>query len=45
VQFPGRPSFKLGDVQPPSSQVEIVQPTLKPEDVAVHPARLNANTN
>lgn len=45
VQFPGRPSFKLGAVEPPSSQVEIVPPTVKPEDVAVHPARLKATTN
>jgi hypothetical protein len=45
VRFPGRPSFELGEIQPPSSEIEIVQPTLKPEDVAVHPARLTATTN
>jgi hypothetical protein len=45
VHFPGRPSFELGHIEPPSSQIEIVQPTLKPEDVAVHPARLTATTN
>ena len=45
VQFPSRTSFKLGAVEPPPSQIEIVQPTLKPEDVAVHPARLNKTTN
>jgi hypothetical protein len=45
VQFPGRPAFKLGDVEPPSSEVQIVQPTLKPEDVAVHPAPLKVTPN
>ncbi len=45
VHFPGRPSFDLGEIAPPSSEVEIVQPTLKPEDVAVRPARLTATTN
>jgi len=45
VHFPSRPSFELGQIEPPSSEVEIVQPTLKPEDVAVHPARLSATTN
>jgi len=45
VHFPGRPSFELGAIEPPSSEIEIVQPTLKPEDVAVHPARLTATTN
>ncbi len=45
VRFPGRPSFELGQIAPPSSEIEIVQPTLKPEDVAVHPARLTATTN
>ncbi len=45
VRFPGRPSFELGQIEPPSSEIEIVQPTLKPEDVAVHPARLRATTN
>ena len=45
VRFPGRPSFELGAVPPPASEVEIVQPTLKPEDVAVHPPRLTATTN
>jgi hypothetical protein len=44
VHFPGRPSFELGEIAPPASQVEIVQPTLKPEDVAVHPPRLTATT-
>jgi hypothetical protein len=44
VQFPGRPSFELGEIAPPSSKIEIVQPTLKPEDVAVHPPRLTATT-
>ena len=35
MHFPGRPSFELGEIAPPSSEVEIVQPTVKPEDVAV----------
>ena len=45
VQFPGRPSFQLGAVEPPPSEIEIVPPKLKPEDVAVHPARLSATAN
>jgi len=43
IQFPGRPAFELGEIAPPSSEVEIVQPQLKPEDV--RPARLSATTN
>ena len=45
VRLPGRPSFNLGEIEPPSSKVEIVQPTLEHEDVAVHPAPLTATTN
>ena len=45
VRFPGRPTFELGEIAPPSSEVEIVQPTLKPEDVAVRPTRLSVPTN
>jgi len=45
VQFPGRPTFELGEIAPPSNEIEIVQPTVQPEDVAVHPARLSATTN
>jgi hypothetical protein len=45
VHFPGRPNFELGAIEPPSSEIEIVQPTLKPEDVAIHPAPLTATTN
>jgi hypothetical protein len=44
VRFPGRPSFELDKVQPPSSAVEIVRPELKPEDVAVVPAHIKAET-
>ena len=40
VKVPGRPSFELGEIPPPSSEVEIVQPTLKPEEL--RPARLTA---
>jgi hypothetical protein len=43
IQFPGRPTFELGEIPPPSSEVEIVQPTLKPEEL--RPARLTATTN
>jgi len=43
IQFPGPPTFELGEVTPPSSEVEIVQPTLEIEDV--RPARLIATTN
>jgi hypothetical protein len=42
VQFPGRPTFKLGDVQPPASEIEIERPQLTPEDVAVVPLRIDA---
>jgi hypothetical protein len=45
VSFPGRPSFELGQIEPPSSEIEIVPPTLKPEDVAIQPPRLTATTN
>ncbi len=45
VHVPSRPSFELGEIEPPSSEIEIVQPTLKPEDVAVQLARLSATTN
>ncbi len=43
IQFPDRPTFELGEITPPASEVEIVQPTLNPEDV--RPARLIATTN
>ncbi|MEO8465427.1 MAG: hypothetical protein ABI640_08790 [Gammaproteobacteria bacterium] len=43
VQFPGRPTFEVGEIAPPSSEVEIVPPTLEPE--YVRPARLTATTN
>jgi hypothetical protein len=42
VQFPGRPAFELGQVEPPSSEIEIERPKLKPEDVAVRPTPLRA---
>jgi hypothetical protein len=42
VQFPSRPAFKLGELEPPASEIEIVRPQLKPEDVAVVTPRLPA---
>jgi len=45
VQLPGRPAFGVGDIAPPSSQVEIVQPELELKDVAVVPTRLSTDSN
>ena len=45
VPLPGRPSFQLGQVEPPASEIEIEPPKLSPEDIAVVPARLHAATN
>jgi hypothetical protein len=42
VPLPSRPSFNAERVEPPSNDIKIVPPEVKPQDVAVVPTRLQA---